>query len=97
VSANRGWRVGTARIAGRGRESTIDLVLTDVVMPHVSGRELVARFTPLRPGIKALFMSGHADTVVVHEGVLEAGVQFIQKPFSPEQLAGKIRAVLGAP
>jgi hypothetical protein len=75
----------------------IDLVLTDVVMPNVSGRELAHRLEKLQPGIQVLFMSGYTDTVIAHNGVLEEGAEFIRKPFSPEQLAGKIRAVLGPP
>ena len=75
----------------------VDLVLTDVVMPNVSGRELANRLEKLRPGIKVLFMSGYTDNAVMHHGVLEKGAEFIQKPFSPEELAGKVRAVLGPP
>jgi PAS domain S-box-containing protein len=75
----------------------IDLVLTDVVMPNMSGRELAQRLGKLQLGIKVLFMSGYTDEVIVNNGVLEEGAEFIQKPFSPEQLAGKIRAVLGPP
>ena len=75
----------------------VDLVLTDVVMPNVSGRELANRLEKLRPGIKVLFMSGYTDNAVMHHGVLEKSAEFIQKPFSPEELAGKVRAVLGSP
>ncbi|MDP2998502.1 MAG: response regulator, partial [Bryobacterales bacterium] len=78
----------------RGR---IDLVLTDVVMPKVGGPELAGRLEKLQPGIKVLFMSGYTDNVIVHHGVLEEGAQFIQKPFSPEQLAARVREVLGPP
>ena len=77
----------------RGR---IDLVLTDVVMPNVSGRELADRLETLQPGIKVLFMSGYTDNIIERHGVLERGVEFIQKPFNPEDLARKVRAVLGA-
>jgi PAS domain S-box-containing protein len=77
-----------------GREH-IDLVLTDVVMPHVSGRELADRLEKLQPGVKVLFMSGYIDDVIADQGVLREGAKFIQKPFSPEELAGKVRAVLG--
>ncbi len=75
----------------------IDLVLTDVVMPHVSGRELANRLKKLQPGIQVLFMSGYTDDAIEHHGISEEGAEFIQKPFSPEQLAGKIRAVRGPP
>jgi PAS domain S-box-containing protein len=78
----------------RGR---IHLVLTDVVMPNVSGRELASRLGKLRPGIKVLFMSGYTNDVISNHGFLEAGAEFIQKPFSPEELAGKVREVLGPP
>ena len=64
---------------------------------NVSGRELADRLEKLQPGIKVLFMSGYTDDVIVHHGVLEEGAQFIQKPFSPEQLAAKVREVLGPP
>jgi len=74
----------------------IHLVLADVVMPDLSGRALVEKLGKLRPGIKALFMSGYTDKVV-HQGVLDKGVEFIEKPFSPRELAGKIRAILGPP
>jgi len=75
----------------------IHLLLTDVVMPGTSGRDLVARLATARPGMKTLYMSGYTDDVIAHHGVLEEATQFIQKPFSPEELAGKVRAVLGAP
>ena len=77
------------------RKERIDLLLTDVVMPNLSGRELADRLAKLRPGIKVLFMSGYTDDIVVHHGVSEEGAEFIQKPFSPAELAGKVRAVLG--
>jgi DNA-binding response OmpR family regulator len=98
-----GYRVIPAGNAGealllcereRGR---IHLVLTDVVMPNVSGRELANRLEKMWPGIKVLFMSGYTDDIIVRHGVLEEGAEFIQKPFSPEELAGKVRAVLGPP
>ncbi len=95
-----GYRVIQAENAGeallvaeRARER-ISLVLTDVVMPHMSGRELADRLAERRPGIKVLFMSGYTDDTVVRHGVLEAGAEFIQKPFSPDQLATKVREVL---
>ena len=96
-----GYRVMEAASAGEAllmceREGArIHLVLTDVVMPFASGPELVTRLAILRPEIKALFMSGYTDNAVAHHEVLEEGAHFIQKPFSPEELVGKIRSVLG--
>ena len=94
-----GYRTIPAESAGeallRCEREQIDLVLTDVVMPHVNGRELADRLLALQPGLKVLFMSGYADNVIEHHGVLEAGGQFIQKPFTPEELARKIRTLLG--
>ena len=78
-------------------QERIDLVLTDVVMPKMSGRELAHELEALQPGIKILFMSGYTDSVIEHHGVLEEGANFIQKPFSPEDLAGKVRGVLDPP
>jgi len=75
----------------------IDLILTDVVMPGLSGRELADRLKTLRPGIKVLFMSGHTDDIMVHHGVLRKEAGFIQKPFSPDVLAMKVREILMAP
>ena len=72
-------------------------MLTDVVMPNLSGRELADRLEKLRPGIKVLFMSGYTDDAIVHHGVLEEGAEFIQKPFSPDELAVKVREVLMSP
>src|ERR1017187_1610748 len=74
----------------------IDLVLTDVVMPHLSGRVLAERLEKLQPGIKVLFMSGYSDDITSHHGVLAEGVKLIQKPFTAEQLATKVREGLGS-
>ncbi len=95
-----GYRVVEAQDAAQallaiGSEHA-DLLVTDVVMPNVSGRELAARLEVLRPGIRVLFMSGYTNNVIEHLGVLEAGTQFLQKPFSPADLARKVRSVLGA-
>jgi PAS domain S-box-containing protein len=75
-------------------EGTIDALLTDVVMPHMNGRRLSELLRPQRPEMKVLFMSGYTDDAVVRQGVLEAGVNFVQKPFTPTVLAGKVREVL---
>ena len=74
----------------------IHLLLTDLVMPGINGRELAERLKLLRPETKALYMSGYADHVLGHQDVLESGMAFIQKPFTPDGLAAKLRSVLDA-
>ena len=72
----------------------IHLLLTDVVMPGTSGRELASRITPHRPDIRVLFMSGYTENVITSGGMLEKGLAFLQKPFSPAVLVEKVREVL---
>jgi len=73
----------------------IQLVVTDVMMPHMSGTEFAARARKVWPDLKCVFMSGHSDDLVLRHGVTERGAAFIQKPFSPDELAKKLREVLG--
>lgn len=73
-----------------------DLLLTDVVMPKMRGPELAVRVGQLWPGIKILFMSGYTTDAIVHQGVLDEGVFFLQKPFTPAELVAKVREVLDA-
>lgn len=72
----------------------IHLLITDVIMPEMNGRELAAILSANKPAIKRLFMSGYTADVIAHHGVLEEGVQFIQKPFTRKNLAEKVRVVL---
>jgi signal transduction histidine kinase len=75
----------------------IDLVATDVVMPEMSGSQLVERVLKARPGIRVLFMSGYTDDEVMRRGVIDGQTAFLQKPFTPDMLAHKVRAVLDLP
>jgi PAS domain S-box-containing protein len=72
----------------------IHLILTDVVMPGMGGRDLVERLKRIHPEARALYMSGYTDNVILHHGILEKGIDFIQKPFTLESLARKVREVL---
>jgi FixJ family two-component response regulator len=72
----------------------IDQLITDVIMPEMNGRELAGQMTGLYPDIRLLFMSGYTANVIAHQGVLEKGVAFIQKPFSMADMTEKVREVL---
>lgn len=72
----------------------INLLLTDVIMPEMNGRDLAKRLQAIRPGLKSLFMSGYTADVIAHHGLLDKGLQFIEKPFSKKDLARKIIEVL---
>lgn len=100
VLAAQGYQV---LVAGRPDEAIallqthkqeIQLLLTDVIMPNMSGRELARRVTAIRADIKVLFMSGYTDNVISAGGMLEEGISFLQKPFTPTVLIHKIREVL---
>ncbi len=103
ILTKRGYRVLEAGNADQalhvlaGHPQAIHLLLTDVIMPGRNGRELATEVQRLRPEIKVLYVSGYTDNVIVHHGVLDAGVAFLAKPFTPESLARKVREVLGGP
>jgi CheY-like chemotaxis protein len=98
-----GYRVIEARHGqeaielGQRHPGRIQLMVTDVVMPQMSGRELAQHFARARPDMRVLFMSGYTDNAIVRHGVLETGTAFISKPFTPDALAAKVREVLEAP
>jgi DNA-binding response OmpR family regulator len=75
-------------------EGPIHLLLTDVVLPGISGREVAKQITAHRPETKVLFTSGYTANAIVHHGVLDAGLHFLQKPFTMATLSEKVRAVL---
>jgi YesN/AraC family two-component response regulator len=85
---------GEAIAIAEAREQPIDLLITDVVMPEMNGRDLVDRVHAHHPGLAHVFMSGYTADVIAHQGVLDEGVDFIQKPFSAANLAAKVREVL---
>jgi two-component system cell cycle sensor histidine kinase/response regulator CckA len=87
---------GEALLLSERHSGTIDLLLTDVVMPTMSGPELAKRLAATRPDMKVLCMSGYTDDSIVRHGVLESGVAFIQKPITPTLLMTKVREVLDA-
>jgi hypothetical protein len=80
-----------------GTDEPIQLLLTDVVMPHMLGKDVADRAVVLRPGLRVLYMSGYAQPVLTSQGTLQPGVALIEKPFSQDDLLRMVRAVLDAP
>ena len=97
----QGYRVLTAGTPGEAirlaeeHSGEIHLLMTDVVMPEINGRELARKMLSLYPNLKRLFMSGYTADVIAHHGVLEDGVHFIQKPFTINDLVATVRKALG--
>jgi len=85
---------GDALIVCEKHGGEIDLLLTDVVMPHMNGRELAERVAHLRPRAKVLFMSGYTEDAAVRQGLLAAGITLLHKPITPATLSAKVREVL---
>ncbi len=99
ILAHAGYRVllaaapDAARVA-QENAAELALLVTDVVMPGMNGREVADQVRAAVPGTRVLFMSGYTDDVILHHGVLDSGVAFLQKPITPGQLTGKVREVL---
>ncbi len=97
---NQGYTVLAAATPGEAIDlaekhaGEIHLLMTDVIMPEMNGRDLARLLLLLRPGLKQLFMSGYTADVIAYHGVLNEGVNFIRKPFLMKELASKVREVL---
>ena len=97
---SNGYDVATAADGEEALRLTADhtepihLLLTDVVMPGMSGPELAVRFLSLRPAAQVLYASGYTDEAIVHHGVRDDSVPFLQKPFEPDDLVRRVRALL---
>ena len=95
-----GYKVLTAGTPGealrqtKAQTSEIELLITDVVMPEMNGRDLAKLLSEIKPGLKCLFVSGYTANIIAHQGVLDEGVHFLQKPFSMKDLAIKVSQAL---
>jgi CheY-like chemotaxis protein len=100
VLSRLGYRVSTAQSGAEAlalvadHPGPIDLLVTDVMLPGMVGREVSERLTALRPSLRTLFISGYTEDSIVHRGELDPGVSFLSKPFTPDALGHAVRAVL---
>ncbi len=100
VLETAGYRVLTAQDGSAAieaaRDTAVELLLTDVIMPGMSGRDVATRLSASQPGLRVLYMSGHTDKGIVRDGVLDAGIDFLAKPFTSESLISAVDAALAA-
>ncbi|HEX3204127.1 MAG TPA: ATP-binding protein, partial [Nitrospiraceae bacterium] len=100
ILRQHGYKVLEARhglealLAGSQYLGPIQLLITDVIMPQMSGNEVAERMTRERPDLKVLYISGYTDDAIIHRGIIQEGTAFLQKPFSPDALVRKVREVL---
>jgi two-component system cell cycle sensor histidine kinase/response regulator CckA len=103
ILMRHGYHVLAAQNAGEAlltcerHPRTIHLLLTDVIMPQMNGRELAERLAKVRPEMKVLYMSGYTDRAVINHGILDSGIAYVQKPLVPELLARRVREVIDTP
>lgn len=87
-------RGGEEALRLAGEHDHIDLLLTDIMMPGMNGVEVASQVTEVRPDIRVFYMSGYADQDLVRQGLLTPGTRFLQKPFTPQELAERVREIL---